>query len=67
MPTVPAGQNKPLPKEIHFVVIGELTEAQALRIETWAKTNPDWRVKLWKDKDSYFDRLMLEGSGQKVA
>ena len=65
MPTVPAGQNKPLPKEIHFVVIGELTKAQALRIETWAKTNPDWRVKLWKDKDSYFDRLLLEEMSRK--
>ena len=60
MPTVPAAQNNPLPKKIHFVVIGELTRAQALRIETWAKANPDWSVTLWKDQGSYFDRLVLE-------
>ena len=60
MPTVPAAQKNPLPKKIHFVVIGELTRAQALRIETWAKANPDWSVTLWKDQDSYFDRLVLE-------
>ncbi|UYM14532.1 TcdA/TcdB catalytic glycosyltransferase domain-containing protein [Endozoicomonas euniceicola] len=66
MPNVPADQNNPLPRQIHFVVIGELTKAQALRIETWAKTNPDWSVKLWKDKDSYFDRLVLEGISSKL-
>ncbi|UYM14528.1 TcdA/TcdB catalytic glycosyltransferase domain-containing protein [Endozoicomonas euniceicola] len=60
MPNVPAAQKNPLQKTIHFVVIGELTRAQALRIETWAKANPDWSIKLWKDGNSYFDRLVLK-------
>jgi hypothetical protein len=48
------GPNKryTIPRRIHFIWLGSpLPKRYAKNIETWKKFHPDWKFKVWTDKD----------------
>ena len=49
-------------KTLHFVVVGELTAGQADYIRIWAINNPDYTVKVWRDRSSETDYLRFKAN-----
>ena len=45
------------PNTLHFVVVGELSPYQADYIQLWARKNPGYTVKVWRDNDSIYGSI----------
>ena len=49
---------KVVPKIIHIPVISPLTDEQALYIKIWAKTHPDYEIRISINDDLVFDNFV---------
>lgn len=56
-PPVVSKTSPHFPNTLHFVVVGELTPYQADYIQLWARKNPGYTVKVWRDSGSVFENI----------